>query len=301
MTRVWTWRNRGDLPRPTVGQAGFLAWIIGVMSFLAALSLVAALMLDDVATRWQSGLAGTLTVEIPPQAGNEDDGPATDRARAALNILERTPGISQSRVLPDAEIIELIRPWLGGGADAGLPLPTIVEAKLAPDMDLAVSELRQRLSAAIDGVVVNDHGVFLGRLLHLAELTRLVSFGLVGLIALTSVGAVAAAVRARFAALRSDVELLHTIGATDGYIARQFERQALRVAGVGGIAGSAAAVGTILLLANAASELSATTLLGELKLSAEDWAAVGVVPALAIAIAVFSARYTVIRALRRLP
>lgn len=293
-------RAKGDLPRPSLGQAGFLVWIIGVMSFLAALTLVAALMLNDLAIRWQSGLAGTITIEIPPSSA--EAGQQADRVRGAVALLKDTPGISQVRLLSDAEIEELIKPWLGAGAaGAGLPLPAVVEAIVAPEAVTDLAALEQRLSAVAPGAVVNDHGLFLSRLLHLARLTRLVSFGLVGVIAVTSISAVAAVVRARFATLRGEVELLHTIGATDGYIARQFERQAFRVAGFGGIVGSAAAVATILVLADAAAQLASNTLLGDLKLSPQDWATVALVPALAIAIAVLAARWTVLRALRALP
>lgn len=294
-------RLSSDLPRPTMGQAGFLAWIIGVMSFLAALTLVAALALNELALRWQAGLSGSLTIEVP-SSGREDEGQLRQRLDATIEFLKTAPGITHVRLLPPAEIEELVQPWLGTPkAGSFLPLPSIIEATIAVEARGGLPDLTKGLSALTPEAVLNDHGLFLSRLLHLAQLTRLVSFGLVGVIGITAVGAVAAAVKARFAALRGDVELLHTIGATDGYIARQFERQAVGVAGLGGISGALAAVGTIFLLSDAARALSNNTLLGNLRIEPADWAIVAAVPVLAVTIAVLSARWTVLRALRTLP
>src|SRR5690606_11203509 len=44
----------------------FLPWIIALMVFMGALALAAAMMVDAAVDRWDRGLRGSLSVQIPP-------------------------------------------------------------------------------------------------------------------------------------------------------------------------------------------------------------------------------------------
>ena len=59
-------RRHSDLPLRGDATSRFLPWIIGVMVFLATLSVAGLLLAQDVTERWRSALAGTLTVQVPP-------------------------------------------------------------------------------------------------------------------------------------------------------------------------------------------------------------------------------------------
>jgi cell division transport system permease protein len=98
---------------------------------------------------------------------------------------------------------------------------------------------------------------------------------------------------------------LHLIGARDGYIAGQFERHALRLGLRGGIGGLVLAALTIGAIAAAADRVGALDdairLLPALGAPPIEWALLLLLPVAAGAVAMITARITVLRALRRMP
>jgi cell division transport system permease protein len=108
------------------------------------------------------------------------------------------------------------------------------------------------------------------------------------------------ATRAGLEAQRGVVELLHLVGARDGWIARQVERQALRLALKGGIGGLllAAAVVAVAIWLAAGDQLR---LLPKLDVGVTAWLSLLGLPIAAGLVAMLTARIAVLRALRRLP
>ena len=111
--------------------------------------------------------------------------------------------------------------------------------------------------------------------------------------------------RAGLAVHHAVVEVLHLIGARDGYIAGQFQRQALALALRGGLLGLLLTVATLLGIGHAGA---ATALFGErvrllpaLALAPWHWLLLAVLPLFASLIAMLTARVTVLRALKRMP
>ena len=70
-----------DIPFDRDGSGRFLPWLIALMVYLAALASSGALALDGALERWDRGLAGTLTVELPPAQARPR--PSRRRARRA--------------------------------------------------------------------------------------------------------------------------------------------------------------------------------------------------------------------------
>jgi cell division transport system permease protein len=118
---------------------------------------------------------------------------------------------------------------------------------------------------------------------------------------------VAVATRAGLAARREAIEIVHGLGATDGYIAGRFARRATLLAAIGAFAGASAGLPVLLGLANLAAPFAANPAAGA---SAADlagslppalWLVVPGMPATAAAIGFSTAQATVRRWLRRLP
>ena len=68
---------------PRDGGAAPLDVVIGVMAFLAALALGGVMIADRMATSWQGGLTGQLTVQVLPEGGTVPP----DQVAAALALL----------------------------------------------------------------------------------------------------------------------------------------------------------------------------------------------------------------------
>ena len=123
------------------------------------------------------------------------------------------------------------------------------------------------------------------------------------------------ATRAGLASRREAIEIVHGLGATDGFIAGRFARRATLLAATGGLAGTAVAVPVLLALAGIAAPFtgrsSAASLGTSLDLQAvadavselppELWACLIALPAAAALIGFLTAQGTVRRWLRRLP
>lgn len=286
--------GRSDLPmaRDSVGR--FLPWIVSFMVYLSILAVAGALAVSSVAKRWDRGLAGTLTVQLPPV---EDAAEEERRLAAVLELLRAQPGVERAEPLPPERVAALLAPWLGGGtALEGLPIPRLIDVEVDPAARIDGASLGSRLEAAVAGASLDDHRVWLERLIELLHAAQATAIGVVALLGLATVGTVVFTTRTGLAIHRDVIEVLHLIGAQDGYIARQFARRALTLGLEGGLIGLGLAVPTLWGLAALASRLDAA-LIPEVTLAAADWAVLGAMPLLAGVIAHGTARLTVMRTL----
>jgi cell division transport system permease protein len=289
---------RSDLPLARGEASRFLPWITGLMVYLAALALAGALALDGVAERWHVGLAGSLTVQLEAPA---DGKPANRLARRdrTVALLRAEPAVAQAEALDDAAVRRLLAPWLGTIAVGDdLPLPDLIAVTLRPGADLDAAALGRRLSAALPGVSVDDHKQWLADLLRLIEAVRLVAAIVLALVVLAAIATVVFVTRTGLDVHRRVIDIVHLIGATDAYIAGQFQAHALALGLLGGLGGLALAGLTLVLLAALLSDVG-DSLLPPLSLAPGQWVLLAALPLLAALLAMVTARWTVLRRLRR--
>lgn len=284
--------------------ARFLGLISGLMCFLAALALAAALAVSDMAARWSGGLAGGLTVQVAA-VGAVNLRPLPERVEKTLEIVRNAAGVRSARLLEPRDVAQLLEPWLGAdaAADPSLPMPALIEAQVAGTVDVA--GLRARLDAARLGggglaATVDDHAVWLADLRSFAGAAAGGALAVVVLIFGAGVVAVVFAVRAGLAINHGVVRLLHLMGASDDYISRQFEHHVGGRVLRGGAVGVAAAAAALLALDHAAGGLRAT-LTPSLSFSWGQWAALSLVAPGMAAAALMAARWTVRRRLEDEP
>jgi cell division transport system permease protein len=273
--------------------------VIGVMGFLAALALCASLVAARTAEGWRAGLAGGFTVQILPHEG---PGPTLqDETDSVLAALRATAGLSQVRVVTDAEANRLVAPWLGEGtALADLPLPRLIDATVAHDATVDLARLAQRLKQAAPDSQLDDHTLWLARLKRIADTVILSAWAVLALIALATAATVTFATRAGLAAHQDIVSLLHQMGARADFIARAFEWHYFVSALVASALGSALVAGafvTINWLEGAGVE--PVPFLPPLGLGPLELACLAAVPVAAGLIALATARLSVLAALAR--
>ncbi len=291
--------RRGGLPLDSDETARFLPWLVGVMVFLAALALAAMLAVGSAAGHWTAALRGSATIQVPVPGGG--DAAAMDaRVAAALGVVRDSPGVIDARPVPPAEAAALVEPWLGDAAKlADLPMPRLIALTVDPGR-LDAAGLRSRLAGAVPGASYDDQRRWLDGLTELAD-----SVVRVCLAVLVVVGAVAAlsvvfATRSGLAVHREAIEVLHLIGARDGYIANAFAWQALGAALRGGVVGLIAAALCLWMVGRAGRSL-APGLLPTMALGTSHWILLVLLPALAALLAAGTARLAVLVELRRLP
>ena len=302
-----------------------LPLLVAAMAFLAALALAGAVGAAALARHWQEGAAAALTVQVPhpgtPVPGTAD-APEQTRLERAMSILRAAPAIASARPLTDSELSDLLRPWLGSTAETlALPLPAVIEVHLtagADDAPAALAPLAARLEKAVPGTLLESHGVWVQRLAVLARSLQACAWAALGVVAAVAAAVIAVATRAGLAARREAIEIVHSLGATDGYIAGRFAHRATSLASIGGALGAMAALPVLVALTAIAAPFTASgadqpdglsasvgpgaSVLGWIAaLPASLWLLLPGLPLSAALIGFLTAQFTVHRWLRRLP
>ena len=289
---------RSDLPLGGDASARFLPWIIGCMVYLAALALVATMATDRLAERWRVDLAGTFSIQIPPDAAAET-GAREQLLRDLVDAVSDMAGVAEVRVIGQAEKIQLLEPWLGpGGLPEGVRLPDLVVVQLRTDGTADAAAVRARIAELAPDATTEDHARWQADMLAFARSIKLLATIIIGLIAAAAVTTVIFVTTTSLSIHRRVIEIVHLVGAHDSYIARQFLLNAMRLGLIGGIGGVALAGATLIgldrLLAHAQTDLLPT-----LALDIHQWLALAVVPIAVSLVAMITAHLTVLFVLGR--
>ncbi len=295
--------RRYDLPLNRGPGSGFLTLLIGLMAFLATLTLAASFALSGMTARWSSGLENKATVEVPAQGpeGKLLEPMAVEGLAADIDIaLKAQPAVLSSHRLSQEEIRDLVRPWLGDSAlPDKVPLPGLISLELVNSEPETIGELTRVVTDKAPGAKIDTHESWLHDLLRFTGGLKTAAFLLSLAIGCTAATAVAGAVQARMAIHSTDVELLHLIGASDSYIAGQFQRHFLILALKGAAAGTLAG-GLVLLVTGLAMGRADAGLLPDLTLGPVQIAAIAFLPLAAALLATVAARQTALRTLSRI-
>jgi cell division transport system permease protein len=291
------------VPSDTIAGRALVA-VVAIMTFLAALTLGAVVLVQAAATEWQSAVAREVTIQVRPVEGRDIE---ADLRRAA-NLAIATPGVAGVRPYSKEESARLLEPWLGSGLSLDdLPVPRLVVVKIAKENGPNLAALRRSLAAEVPVASLDDHRGWIERMRGMARATVIGGVFILLLVLLVTMLSVTFATRGAMASNRSVVEVLHLIGAKEGFIAGEFQRHFLLLGLKGGAIGGATAIvlfATASLLSErfktTAGEEQVAALFGSFSLGADGYGAVmGLVVLIAVVTAVTS-RITVARTLRNM-
>lgn len=283
-------RRRPGMPFERDGSSRFLPWIVALMVYLSTLALAGAILLHEGLDRWDRGLEGVVTVEVPAGSAEKID--------ALIARLREAPGILRARALDDAETAKLLEPWLGTAIPLReLPVPRLLDLRVDPAIPVDFGALGASLAKIAPGTAIDDHRLWLDRLSAVVFAVELTAALILALIVAAMIATIVFTTRTGLAMHHATVEVLHLIGARDSYIARQFERHAASVGLKGGVLGLVLAAAT---LAGIGGSGRVPFLPDIPALPPYGWAALVLLPLLAAGTAMLTARITVLRALARL-
>jgi cell division transport system permease protein len=273
--------------------------IIAVMVALGILMLASAAAIRNIDRDWRDALATRLTVELAYSAANEP--PAQSDIDRTLAALRAIPGIIDARTIAPDEIRSFLRPWLRDkDLMSELPLPILIDLQLDPKFRATSPSIADEILAKVPNAKLDDPGAWTRGLLGLAKQGEAFVLVFFGAIALAATISIAATIWARQALAREEIALMHTIGATDAYIAGQFQRRAFRSGLLGALLGVAFASAVMIALIQRGPAI-APFFFAQLRLSGIDWAVIGCVPAGAIILTAAVAGLTTLSSVRRLP
>ena len=289
--------KRSDLPLDNDAHSRFLPWLIAFMVFLAVLAIGGILVLNATAARWDQGVGGTLTVQI---TATEDPARDQNNLQEVLNVIAAASGIERYVIIEEEHMMTLLEPWLGSSANVNdLPLPKLIDVGLADEAQFDIKDFTRTLQARVPDATVDDHRIWLQRLVNLIRTVEFIAMAILVFIALATMGTVIFTTRTGLSIHKEAIEVLHLIGAQDSYIAGQFAARAMMLGLKGGLIGMALGLPALYLVGTLAESLEEAAL-PDLSFGPIEWAVFAIIPLCVAGLAMTTARSTVLRSLARM-
>lgn len=284
------------VPRTSIAGRALVA-VVAIMTFLAAMTTGAVMLVRAAASDWQSDVSREITIQVRPIDGRDIE---VEVARAA-EIARAFPGIAEVRPYSKEESARLIEPWLGTGlALDDLPVPRLIIVRIAPGATPNLPQLRQLINDQVAGAGLDDHRAWMDRMRTMVHTAVIGGIAILVLMLTATVLSVVFATRGAMATNRPTVEVLHFVGAKDGFIARQFQRHFLVLGLEGGAIGGGAAMALFALMGfvrdrilGAGASDQFTILFGNFSIGIEGYIAIVIQIVLIAVVAGATSRHTV--------
>ncbi len=277
---------------------------MAVMCYLACLAIGSLILINQAVDNWSRGLSREVTVQVREIEARDID---VDVA-AVLALLNVTDGVVDAEDLGRAAAEKLLEPWLGTEGLDALPVPRILRVTVQPEAPPDYDALAEQLAAVTPGASLDTHRRWEDELTRMAGTLSAISILILLLISGSAVAMVIFATRAVLDANRQTVDVLHLVGAEDGYIARAINRRFLATGLWAGGLGVVLALATFLALGYAglpqADGLSAASRSLFYLPESRWWVtplALLAVPLVATLLALVTSRFTLLSMLRTLP
>jgi cell division transport system permease protein len=213
-------------------------WIVGLMTFVSLIVGVAGLAVLGAVSDLSSSAAGRWSLQVT--------GTTAEGARAEA-LLRAAPGVQRIERVPETELRQTLRQWLGPSAEQlELPLPLLATVGLKPGADGPA--LASRLAREVPSARLTPYSAELAPLLATLRSLAMLVAGLLLILAAALAGAVTLAARATLDANRTTLDVLHGIGATDGQLLSLVQRR-IAIDVLAGSAIGAAMAATVLIAA----------------------------------------------------
>ncbi len=231
-------KNSGIVPPGTVTGSS-LTLVISIMCFLACLTAGAVYMINQSAAAWTRNIASEVTVQLQPIEGIDMDKRSTEVAF----FLARVPGIEEVNPLSADASKELLEPWLGEvTALESIPVPRLIALEVDRRNPPDLAKLSDTLSRRFPGTVLDDHRQWQSQIRAVTRSMALGGLAILVLVGAATTAIIVSATRSSMASNRDIVEVLHFVGATDRFIAREFEKHFLNLGIRAGLVGAASAM-----------------------------------------------------------
>ena len=228
-----------------------LVLLIAIMTFLSGVTLGGVVLVQKSAVAWSADVGREVTIQIRPVEGEVME----SNIRTAIALAEATPGVARAYALSIEDSEELLEPWLGSGLDLStLDVPRLVIVELSDTRDVDLTMLARDIEA-IKGASLDTHAAWRQQLNTMAGTIVFSGLLVLALIVLATVLAVVFATRGTMASNREIVDVLHFIGASNSFIAGEFQGRFLSLGLRGGLVGGIAAVLFFFAVAGAAGSI----------------------------------------------
>ncbi len=292
--------SHSELPLKKDKANLFLQIIMAIAVFLFSVALAGYLLINSVADSWQSNINGSLTVQIMPANEELSEQEAELRVNKVITFFENRQGVKKVTLMSDTQLKQLMSPWLGAQVDvASLPLPRLLEVYLTSEQGFDYAAAANDLHEVAPYASIDDHRVWLNRLLKLASSVKVLAMSVLLMILTVCVLSIFYATCTSLGIHKDIIEILHIMGAKDDYVARQYANRGLFIGLRAGVFGIALALGAFSLLHYVAEGMN-KGLLGDVSLSFSGWIALASLPVWTALLSMATSYYAVRRTLGKI-
>ncbi len=223
----------------------YFPWMCWLMVFIGSFICGGGMLIYNSLTNWQRGVSESLTVQINTydEEGRDRGDLVVQDVEKALSILRTTPGVIGASVLSDAQMNDLMAPWVGADvAVTSLPIPKLIDVSVDANAPPFLEQLKADLAAYVPAATMDSHRIWLAELVKMSQhILKLIIFVL-GLLALTIAFTVAYTTRSTLKIHESVIKLVHMMGAKDLFITNRYALLNSKYALTGGILGTVCAL-----------------------------------------------------------
>jgi len=226
------------VPRNSIAGRALVA-VVAIMTFLASLTTGAAILVGSAASEWQSDVAREVTIQVIPAPGRDMEATVAK----AVSVARAFTGIAEVRPYSKEQSSALLEPWLGSGLTLNeLPVPRLIVVRIAAGAAPDIPQLRRTLAEQVPGAVLDDHRGWIDRMRAMAGSAVAGGVLILILVVAATMLSVTFATRGAMATNKPVIEVLHFVGAKNGYIAGHFQRHFLLLGLQGGAIGGGVAI-----------------------------------------------------------
>ena len=229
------------------GSRFFLGWIMTTMVYLALMALISSFFSTLSFDKWKGATRDLVTIHVPDPnqkiVSNNDT-----RLDAALKILRTLPNIENITILEKNDIEKLISPLVETDIFQNILLPALVEIRI--NNREVLPNLESSLKNLAPDIFVENHAelfLFDSKVFFGAEKLFVAIVGLITMVAIISI---IFAVFTGLSVNKEVIQVMHLIGAKNGFIARAFQKHIFIVLSFSSIFGACLAAGTFFILDN---------------------------------------------------
>lgn len=297
-------KRRYDLPLAGSSGNNFLRTLIALMTVLGMLALAASFALSAMTQRWSGGLENKVSVEIPASDSDGNiinPGIIKEMTEKTAEFLRTEQVVESAIITPPEKIRELLAPWLGTDmATDSVPLPGLISVTFKSGAPVDLKDLEVQLKDLAPRARIDTHETWLSDVVRFTGALQFAAALLTLIIGLTTLVAVAGAVKSKLSENKEELELLHLMGASDSYISRQLQRHTLILALQGGGFGILAGGILLALISLIAGEIG-VNLVPDFRLENIQKIMLLLLPVPIAGLAMLTARFTVLRVLTKMP
>ena len=230
------------------GSRFFLGWIMTTMVYLALMAVGSSFFSTLSFDKWKSATRDLVTIHVPDPNQRIESNNNDTRLDAVLKILRTLPNIENITILEKNDIEKLISPLAETDILKNILLPALVEIRI--NNREVLPNLQSSLKNLAPDIFVENHA-------ELFLLDSKVFFGaeklfvaIVGLITMVAIISIIFAVFTGLSVNKEVIQVMHLMGAKNGFIARAFQKHVFIVLSFSSIFGACLATGTFFILDN---------------------------------------------------